>query len=77
MSHSDGTTSTQHEPSAAFVVSRWLVVALPETLADALDRYTVTLGPEVTPTEAARHILQEALLKEEPSNTPAVLPHVS
>lgn len=77
MPHNNGTTSTQNEPSAAFVVSRWLVVALPETLADALDRYTAALGPEVTPTEAARHILHETLLKQEPSNMPAVLPHVS
>jgi len=77
MPYNNGTTGTQNESSAAFVVSRWLVVALPETLADALDRYAAALGPEVTSPEAVRHILQETLLKQEPSNIPAVLPHVS
>ena len=47
---------------AAIVVARWLIVGLPQDLADVLDRYATSLGPEATPAEAVRRVLQEVLL---------------
>lgn len=76
MPHNHGNTITQDERTAAIVVARWLIVALPQELADALDRYAASLGPEATPAEAARWVLQEVLLAREPPHPPAVSPHV-
>jgi hypothetical protein len=58
----------------AIHVARWLIVALPQELADALDTYAASLGPEATPAEAARRVLQDVLLGRTPPRTPAVSP---
>jgi hypothetical protein len=58
----------------AIVVARWLIVALPRELADALDHCAASLGPETTPAEAARRVLQAVLLGRTPPCTPAVSP---
>jgi hypothetical protein len=62
MPHNRRKTGSQDEETAGFTVARWLIVALPQDLADALDRYTASLGPEVTSSEAIRRVLQAVLL---------------
>jgi hypothetical protein len=74
MAPDDQTTIPQDEQTTGFVVVRWLIMALPEDLADALDRYATSLGPEATPAEAARIVLQEVLLKRTPLRTLAMSP---
>jgi hypothetical protein len=74
MAHDDQTSLTQDERTTAIVVARWLIMALPQDLADALDRYAASLGPEATPAEAARRVLQEVLLGRKPATTPAMAP---
>jgi hypothetical protein len=64
MPHDHKQIITPGEQTPAIVVARWLVVGLPQDLADALDRYAASLGPEVTPMEAARRILSERLLND-------------
>jgi hypothetical protein len=71
MSHDYRNNLPEDERTTAIVVARWLVVALPQELADALERYAASLGPEVTAAEAARRILQEVLLKREQPDTSA------
>jgi hypothetical protein len=72
MSTEYGNTVNQGEQAVAIHVARWLIVALPQELADALDTYTASLGPEATPAEAARRVLQEVFLGRKPPHTPVV-----
>lgn len=72
MAHDEPTNTPQDERMTAIVVARWLIVALPRDLADALDRYAASLGPETTPAEAARRVLQAVLLGRPRPRTPAV-----
>jgi hypothetical protein len=72
MLHNYGKPASQEERTAAIHVACWLNVALPQDLADALDRYAAALGPEITPAEAVRRVLREVLLGGEPSRLPAV-----
>jgi hypothetical protein len=74
MAHDSHTIISQDERTTAMVVARWLIVALPQELADALDHYAALRGPEVTPAEAARWVLQAVLLEREPPRTRAVSP---
>jgi hypothetical protein len=74
MAHDSHTIIPQDERTTAIVVARWLIVALPQELADALDQYAASRGPEVTPAEAARWVLQAVLLGREPPRTRAVSP---
>ena len=62
MAHETGNTLSQDAQPVAIHVARWLIVALPRELADALDTYAASLAPETTPSAAARRILQEVLL---------------
>jgi hypothetical protein len=62
MPHNRRKTSAQAEEAEGFTVARWLIMALPQDLADALDWYTASLGLEVTSSEAIRRVLQDVLL---------------
>jgi hypothetical protein len=74
MAHDSQTIIPQDERTTAIIVARWLIVALPQELADALDQYAALRGPEVTPAEAARGVLQAVLLGREPPRTRAASP---
>ena len=74
MPHEYDKTISQDERALAIHVARWLIVALPQELADALDKYAASLGPEATPAEAARLVLQEVLLGRRPPHAPTALP---
>ena len=74
MPHEYDKTIDQDERAVALYVARWLIVALPRELADALDKYAASLGPEVTPAEAARSVLQKVLLGRHPLHAPAASP---
>jgi len=62
MPQKNGSTDSQDEHTVAIHVARWLIIALPQELADALDIYATSLHPETTASAAARRILQRALL---------------
>ena len=62
MSPKNGNTGSQDEHAVAIHVARWLIVALPQELADALDTYAASLKPGTTDSAAARKILQMVLL---------------
>ena len=74
MAHDSHTIIPQDERRTAIVVARWLIVALPQELADALDQYATSRGPEVTPAEAVRWVLQAVLLERELPRTQAASP---
>lgn len=63
-------TITADEERPAVFVARWLVVGLPQDLADALEAYAAGLGPEATERDAVRQVLREVLLGEETSQPP-------
>jgi hypothetical protein len=71
MPYDHGKTTTQDEQTAAIIIAQWLIVGLPQDLADALDQYAASLGPEVTPSEAVRRVLHEVLLGQDPPRPPA------
>jgi hypothetical protein len=71
MPHDHGKTVSQDAQTTAIVVAQWLIVGLPQDLADALGRYAACLGPEVTPAEAVRRVLQAILLGRDPPRPPA------
>jgi hypothetical protein len=77
MPHDNKNPIAQCGSTTTIVVAQWLVVALPQNLVDALDRYAASLAPGTTAAEAARRILQKILLEQESSDGPVVLPHVS
>jgi hypothetical protein len=62
MQHENGNTVSHDEQAVAIQVARWLIVALPEDLANALDTYAASLESETTASAAARKILQIVLL---------------
>ena len=72
MPHENSNTVNQDEQAVA--VARWLIVALPQELADALDTYAASLELEATASAAARRILQVVLLGRPLSRIPAVSP---
>jgi hypothetical protein len=55
---------TADERIAAVYVARWLVVALPQELTNALEHYAAHLGRDATPEHAVRQILRELLLSQ-------------
>jgi hypothetical protein len=71
MPHNHGKTVLQDAQTTAIVIAQWLIVGLPQDLADALAQYAASLGPEVTPAEAVRRVLHEVLLGQEPPYPPA------
>jgi hypothetical protein len=74
MTYEVGNTLNQDAQPVAIHVARWLIVALPRELADALDTYAALLEPETTPAAAARKILQEVLQRCTPPQVPMVSP---
>lgn len=74
MPHKNGDTDSQDEHVEAIYVARWLIVALPQDLADALDTYAASLEPETTASAATRRILQGVLLAGLQPCTAAVSP---
>ena len=71
MPHHYEQTVTPDAQTTAIIVAQWLVVGLPQDLADALGLYAASLGPEVTPSEAVRRVLREVLLGPGPPCPPA------
>ena len=74
MPHENGNTVSRDERAVAIHVARWLIVALPQELADALDTYVGSLESETTDSAAARRILQLVLLGRTLPDMPAVTP---
>jgi hypothetical protein len=74
MRHENSTTVSQDERAVAIHVARWLIVALPQELADALDPYAASLESETTASAAARRILQMVLLGRTLPCMPGVSP---
>jgi hypothetical protein len=72
MLHEPGKTVSHDEQKSAIIVARWLTVALPQDLVEALDRYAASLGPETTAEAAIRRVLYEALLGQGSARPPAV-----
>jgi hypothetical protein len=62
MSTKPDQTIPYDERASAIQVAHWLIMALPQELADTLDRFAGSLGPDTTPAAAARCILQRFLL---------------
>lgn len=71
MPSENGHTFDQPEQAVAIQVSRWLIVALPPELADALDSYAASLEPGTTDSAAARRILHRVLLGPTLDHMPA------
>ena len=74
MPHENGNTVGRDERAVAIHVARWLIVALPQDLADALDTYVGSLESETTDSAAARRLLQMVLLERTLPRMPAVTP---
>jgi hypothetical protein len=74
MPHENGNTVGRDERAVAIHVARWLIVALPQELADALDTYVGSLESEATDSAAARRLLQMVLLECTLPRMPAVTP---
>jgi len=74
MPHENSNTVSQDEQAVAIHVARWLIVALPQELADALDTHAASLELETTASAAARRILQVVLLGRPLPRIPAVSP---
>jgi len=74
MPHGNGNTVSQDERAVVIHVARWLIVALPKELADALDSYAASLEAEMTASAAARSILQTVLLDRTLPRMPTASP---
>jgi hypothetical protein len=72
MAHEHGDIISHDDQHTAIIVARWLTVALPQDLSDALDQYASSLEPETTAAAAVRRVLHEALMGREQAHPPAM-----